>query len=53
MIRSAFALRALLSVPASAAERRVSGGSFDRGRVTGPFEVTPGDPLSLRSLRCS
>ena len=40
MIRPALALLALLSVPALAAERRVSVGSFDRVRVTGPFEVT-------------
>ena len=40
MIRPALALLVLVSAPAAAAEKRVSVGSFDRVRVTGPFEVT-------------
>ena len=39
MIRPALLL-ALFAVPATAAEKRVAVGSFDRVRVNGPFEVT-------------
>lgn len=46
MIRHLLALLAIVSVPATAAERSVGVGSFERLRIAGPFEVTftPGSP---------
>ena len=40
MLRLALLPLALLAAPATAAEKRVAVGSFDRVRVNGPFEVT-------------